>query len=342
MRLLVTGGAGFIGSNFVKMVHRNHKDVKITVLDALTYAGNLENFPPQLWNNKNFSFCRGNILDKQLVFKLMRQIDCVVHLASYTHIDRSIDLADPFIDTDFKGTQILLEAIRRHPVERFIHISTSEVYGSAQYIPMDESHPMLPQSPYAAAKAGADRLAYAYYLTYNLPIVIIRPFNTYGPNQYPEKLIPFFTTNAIEDKLLPVYGNGGNSRDWLHVDDCIKGIWAAIEADIKDIQGEIVNLGTEKDVDVLTVAKDILRNLDKPSSLIEFVQDRPGHVKRLLASYKKASSILDWAPTVSFKEGLNNTIDWYNTSKAWWKKIKKKREFREFERRWYGHLRRNR
>ncbi|HID94413.1 MAG TPA: dTDP-glucose 4,6-dehydratase [bacterium (Candidatus Stahlbacteria)] len=340
MRLLVTGGAGFIGSNFVKMAYKNHRNVIITVLDALTYAGNLENFPPELWNNKNFSFCRGNILDKHLVFKLIHQADCVVHFASYTHIDRSIDLSDPFIDTDFKGTQVLLEAIRKYPVERFIHISTSEVYGSAQYVPMDESHPIVPQSPYAAAKAGADRLAYAYHLTYNLPIVIIRPFNTYGPNQYPEKLIPFFITNAIENKPLPVYGDGKNSRDWLYVDDCVKGIWAAIEANIKDVQGEIINLGTEKDVDVLTIAQNILKDLDRLPSLIEFVRDRPGHVKRLVASYKKASSLLGWTPTVSFEEGLKKTIDWYNTSKGWWKKIKRKKEFREFEGRWYGYLRR--
>lgn len=338
MKLLVTGGAGFIGSNFVRWVLREHLDIKVTVLDALTYCGNLDNFPKEVWENDKFSFCQGNILDRELVFNLMKIQDAVVHFAAWTHIDRSIDLADPFIDTDFKGTHILLEAIRKYPVKRFIHISTSEVYGSAQYAPMDENHPLVPQSPYAASKAGADRLVHSYFLTYNLPVVIIRPFNNYGPNQYPEKLIPYFITRALKNKSLPVYGTGKNTRDWLWVEDCVKGIWKVLEK--KGIEGKVINLGSGKDYSILKVANAILKELKKPASLIEFVGDRPGHVKRVVASYEKAKKILNWAPEVSFSEGIKASVKWYKENTGWWQKIQSKKEFQQFERSWYSKLRR--
>ncbi|MCK4352403.1 dTDP-glucose 4,6-dehydratase [candidate division WOR-3 bacterium] len=337
MKLLVTGGAGFIGSNFVNLVLREHPNVNLTVLDALTYCGNLDNFSKEVWENKKFSFCHGNILDKDLVFKLMKNQDIVVHFAAWTHIDRSISLSDPFIDTDFKGTQVLLEAIRKEPVKRFVHISTSEVYGSAQYAPMDENHPIAPQSPYAAAKAGADRLVYSYWMTYKLPVVIIRPFNNYGPNQYPEKLIPYFITNAMKNKSLPVYGNGKNTRDWLWVEDCVKGVWATVEKE--GIEGEIINLGSGKDYSILDIAYSILNELKKPESLIEFVGDRPGHVKKLVTSCDKAKTLLDWSPQVSFEKGIKRTIDWYKNNPKWWEKIKKKKEFKDFEKGWYKKLR---
>jgi dTDP-glucose 4,6-dehydratase len=333
MNLLVTGGAGFIGSNFVKMVLKEHKDVKITVLDALTYSGNLENFPEEVWAKKEFHFCYGNILNRELVFNIMKNQDKVVHFAAYTHVDRSIDVADPFIDTDFKGTQILLEAIRKYPVKRFIHISTSEVYGSAQEIPMSEEHPLLPQSPYAGVKAGADRLVYSYWRTYNLPIVIIRPFNVYGENQYPEKLIPFFITRVIEGKNLPIYGDGKNTRDWTYVGDCVKGVWKILETE--GIEGEVINLGSGDEVSVLEISEIILEVLKKPKKLMKFVKDRPGHVKRLIADTKKARKIINWKNEVKFEEGLKKTIKWYKENKWWWKEIKNSREFKEFEKKWY-------
>lgn len=335
MNLLVTGGAGFIGSNFVRMVLDEHPDVKITVLDALTYCGNLDNFPPDVWQNDRFSFCHGNILDRELVFNLMKDQDKVVHFAAFTHIDRSIDLADPFIDTDFKGTFVLLEAIRKHPVQRFVHISTSEVYGSYRTI-MDEEHPIAPQSPYAASKAGADRLVYSYWVTYKLPVVIVRPFNVYGPYQYPEKLIPFFITRAIEDKELLIYGDGKNTRDWTNVFDCVHGIWKALET--LGIEGEVINLGSGEEVDILTISKIILDTLNKSHNSIKFISDRPGHVKRLVANYDKANRFLNWEVKIKFEAGLKQTINWYVANREWWQKIKSTPEFNEFERIWYSKL----
>ena len=341
MRLLVTGGAGFIGSNFVNMVLKEHPEVNVTVLDALTYCGNLDNFPSDVWKNKRASFCHGNILDRDLVFNLMKEFrpDGIIHFAAFTHIDRSIDLSDPFMDTDFKGTHILLEAIRKYPVHRFVHISTSEVYGTAQKVPMDETHPLNPQSPYAAAKAGADRLAYSYFLTYKLPIVVIRPFNAYGPNQYPEKLIPFFVTNAILGKNLLIYGDGKNTRDWTYVSDSVRGIWKVLQT--SNIEGETINVGTGEEMDVVGIAEVILEELKVQGfkgSKMEFIGDRPGHVKRLITSLDKAMNLIGWSPEIKFKEGLKRTISWYVDNKKWWEKIRESSEFKNFEDLWYKKL----
>lgn len=338
MNLLVTGGAGFIGSNFVKRA-LTFKETKVTVLDALTYAGNKKNFTHEVWVNSDFEFIQGNILDRDLVEDVMSSKDVVVHFAAYTHIDRSIDLSDPFIDTDFKGTHVLLEAARKRGVERFVHISTSEVYGSALYSPMDEEHPIRPQSPYAAAKAGADRLVFSYHITYKLPCVILRPFNNYGYNQYPEKLIPYFITNALDDKRLPIYGSGQNTRDWLWVEDCVEGVIKAITSDVDRINGEIINLGTGKAVSVNHIAENIIEILGKDGTLIERVSDRPGHVEKLIASYKKANELLDWQPKVTFEEGLKRTVFWYINNREWWEEIKGREEFKKFENRWYKSLR---
>ncbi len=336
MNLLITGGAGFVGSHFVKYILKNRKDFKVTVIDALTYCGNLDNFTEDVWDNENFTFVKGNILDKELVFELVKKADIIVHFAAYTHVDRSIDLSDPFIDTDFKGTQVLLEAARHYPVKKFIHISTSEVYGSAQYVPMDENHPLCPQSPYAAAKAGGDRLCYSYYITYKLPVIIIRPFNIFGPNQYPEKMIPLFITNAIDNKTLPIYGTGENTRDWTYVEDTVRAIDRAIDV---DAFGEVINIGTGKDYSVKFIAEKILEILGKPKELMEFVGDRPGHVKRLITSYKKAKEILGWEPEIDFLDGLKRTIKWYCENEWWWRKLKESPEFIEWEKRWYSKLR---
>lgn len=336
MNLLVTGGAGFIGSNFVKKVLKRG-DMNITVLDALTYAGNKKNFPPGVWDSPNFTFIEGNILDSDLVSRIISSQDMVVHFAAYTHIDRSIDLSDPFIDTDFKGTHILLESAKSSAIKRFVHISTSEVYGSAVYAPMDEEHPIRPQSPYAAAKAGADRLVYSYYVTYNFPSVIIRPFNNFGDNQYPEKLIPYFVTNAMDGKSLPMYGSGENTRDFLWVEDCVDGIIKALLVD--GIDGEVINLGTGVDFSVRYIAEKILDFLGEDRGLIESVGDRPGHVKRLIADYRKAEKLLDWRPVVEFDKGLEKTVDWYVKNREWWGEIKEREEFKEFEKNWYSFLR---
>ncbi len=336
MRLLVTGGAGFIGSNFVRCILEKRKDIRIIVLDALTYAGNLDNFPGWVWEDANFCFFHGDIRDETLVRNLMRNTDKVIHFAAETHVDRSIDNSDPFISTDIKGTQVLLETIRKEPVERFIHISTSEVYGTTEKVPMDEEHPLKPQSPYAAAKAGADRLAYSFFFTYDLPLIIIRPFNNYGPNQFPEKLIPLFITNAMEEKPLPVYGTGKNTRDWIYVKDCVKAFEKLLDVDVKKIKGEVINLGSGKDTNVLTIADTILGELGKDKSLIKFVADRLGHVKRHISSTEKAKKVIGWEAETDFQKGLISTIKWYKENEEWWRKIKEgKREYKEFYEKWY-------
>lgn len=337
MKLLVTGGAGFIGSNFVRHILEKRKDIQIIVLDALTYAGNIDNYSKSIWEDANFCFFHGDIRDETLVKNLVRNVDKVIHFAAETHVDRSIDNSDPFISTDIKGTQVLLETIRKHPVERFIHISTSEVYGSAEKVPMDEEHPLKPLSPYAAAKTGADRLVYSYFFTYDLPVVIIRPFNNYGSNQFPEKLIPLFITNAIENKPLPVYGTGKNTRDWVYVKDCVKALEKLIDIDIKKIKGEVINVGSGEDTDVLTITDTILKELGKDKSLIKFVKDRLGHVKRHISSTEKAKKIIGWEAETNFHEGLISTVKWYLENEEWWRKIKEgRREYKEFYERYYN------
>lgn len=324
-RLLITGGAGFIGSNFVKRILRNHTDWKVIVLDALTYAGNLDNFTHEEWDNPNFKFQRGDVRNEDDVKICYEQADAVVHMAAETHVDRSIDNSDPFASTDFKGTQVLLETLRKYShIERFIHISTSEVYGTAQTSPMDETHPLNPGSPYAACKAGADRLAFSFYKTYDLPVTIIRPFNNYGSNQYPEKMIPLFITQASENKPLPVYGDGKFTRDWLYVEDCCKAVEMALASDISLLKGESVNLGTGVDVSVIDIAKKILDMLGKPHSLIENVTDRPGHVEKLISSTDKAKVLLGWEAETKFEEGIEKTVNWYLENQKWWKKLRDK------------------
>ena len=339
MTILVTGGAGFIGSNFVKLCMRKHPEARVVVLDALTYCGNMENFTKEILESDNFEFIHGDVRDRELVEKTMQRVDKVIHFAAETHIDRSIDNSDPFISTDVKGSQVLLEAAKKHPVERFIHISTSEVYGTAEQIPMTEEHPLKPKSPYAAAKCGADRLAYAYFITYGVPTCIIRPFNNYGPNQFPEKLMPLFITNALEDKELPVYGAGKNTRDWLYVEDCCEALDRAMNIDVERIKGEVINLGTGKDYDVLTITRIILEAVGKPKSLIKHVGDRPGHVERLISATDKAEDLLSWEAGTGLEEGMQKTVDWFKANSDWWKKIREgRREYQDFYRDWYSRL----
>jgi len=333
-RVLVTGGAGFIGSNFVKELLKEKK-YQVIVLDKLTYAGNLDNFPSEVMKNPRFEFVRGDIAVRKDVQKVFKRVDIVINFAAETHIDRSIANIDPFVHTDFIGSYVLLEEFRKKPKDRFIQISTSEVYGSAQEVPMTEEHPIAPQSPYAATKAAADRLAYSYYKTYRLPIIVVRPFNNYGPNQYPEKLIPFFIANAMEDKPLYVYGSGKNTRDWLYVRDCVQALKKILEIDIENIKGEVFNLGSGKEYDVLEIAKIILDYFGKPKSLMKLVTDRPGHVERLISSTKKVKRTLKWQAQTNFSEGIIETIKWYENNQWWWQKIRKRKEYQRFYKEWY-------
>lgn len=338
MRLLITGGAGFIGSHFTKYILSKY-EYKVIILDALTYAGNIDNFNEDVWADPKFDFWHGNICDRDEVMNLMKKVDVVIHFAAETHVDRSIDNSDPFIATDVKGTQVLLEAARHCKLERFIHISTSEVYGTALRVPMTENHPLCPMSPYAAAKAGADRLAYSYFTTYDLPIVILRPFNTYGPNQHPEKLIPLFITNGLENKPLPVYGDGKNTRDWMYVLDLCEAIDLTLHADIGKIKGEVINIGTGKDTDVLTITGIILQELGKEEDLIRFIKDRPGHVKRHLCSTTKAKRLLGFMAKTQLIDGLRKTIKWYVENQTWWRIIKERsRAYKTFYEKWYKEM----
>ena len=316
-RLLVTGGAGFIGSNFTRRAVGQGHDV--VVLDKLTYAGNKENLR-DLLDAKKIRFVKGDVCDQGLVADLAAQADAVVHFAAETHVDRSILEAGNFVQTDVVGTFSVLEGCRKTNVDRVIQISTDEVYGEAEGNPCREDAPLMPKSPYAASKAGADRLAYSYFATYGLPVVISRCTNNYGPYQHPEKLIPLFVTNALEDKPLPVYGTGKNTRDWIYVDDHCAALDLLLEA--KGVEGEVFNIGASEEYSVNEIGTAILKTLGKPKTLLKSVADRPGHVRRHAVETKKIRSKLGWKPSRSFTQGLTETMQWYREHEAWWKPIK--------------------
>ncbi|MFA5104962.1 MAG: dTDP-glucose 4,6-dehydratase [Candidatus Margulisiibacteriota bacterium] len=332
--ILVTGGAGFIGSNFARYLLVKHPQYKVIVLDALTYAGNPENIA-DLSANKNFEFAKGDIRDKGFVDSLMSRCDNVVHFAAETHVDRSIMNADSFITTDVYGTYILLEAAKKYAVKKFVHISTDEVYGEAPGRPSDEEDALYPKSPYAASKAGADRLVYSYFTTYGMPVVISRCANNYGPYQYPEKLIPLFATNAMEDKPLPVYGTGKNTRTWIHVQDHCEAVDRLLHCEEKH-HGEAFNISSREEYGVLEIADVILKTLGKPKTLIKHIQDRPGHVVRHAVDPSKIEKALGWKSKISFEDGIRETILWYKDNISWWKNIKEKQsDYKEFQKSWY-------
>jgi dTDP-glucose 4,6-dehydratase len=317
-RILVTGGAGFISSAFVRHLLQA-TPYEVVSLDALTYAGNLENLA-DIRSHERLSFVQGDIRDEALVRSVVEQVDVIVNAAAESHVEKSIlEGASEFVATNVEGTRVLLDAMRDVPVERFILISSSEVYGTAETDPMDEEHPLNPRSPYAATKAGADRLAYAYRATYELPIVIVRPFNNYGPRQHPEKVIPRFVIQALEDKPLTVHGDGSASRDWLYVDDDAEAIEALIEADLDKVAGEVINLATGVDVSVSRIADLVLEELGKPASLKDFVRERPGQVRRHVGSTEKAERLLGWRARTSLEDGLGRTVQWYRENEAWWR-----------------------
>lgn len=319
--ILVTGGAGFIGSNFINYLHRHHPEYKILLLDALTYAGNLDNISNALKGNGHFRFHHGNITHPDIVNTLVSQSDIVIHFAAESHVTRSIYDNGLFFETDVIGTQVVANAAVNHGVELFIHISSSEVYGTALNSPMNEDHPLNPMSPYAAAKAGADRLVYSYMKTYGMPAVIVRPFNNYGPCQHLEKAIPNFIVSALQDQPVTIHGNGESSRDWMYVEDTCRALCRVLHAGRDGIVGETINLGSGVDTRVIHIAKKVLKILDKPESLIEHITDRPGQVTRHIACAKKAKRLLDWETAVSLDEGLARTVEFYRQNPQWWEKF---------------------
>jgi dTDP-glucose 4,6-dehydratase len=320
--ILITGGAGFIGSNFVRHLFNKYPDYKLIVLDLLTYAGNPENLPDEIKESPRFEFWYGNVNNGGLVDALVSKADAVVHFAAESHVARSIFDDRIFFETDVLGTQTVAGAVLEHPrVERFIHISTSEVYGTAMRSPMDEDHPLNPMTPYASAKAGADRLVYSYWATYDLPAVIVRPFNQYGPYQHLEKVIPRFITSALLDQPLTVHGDGSSKRDWTFVSDTCEGIDCILHADLKLVKGQVVNIGSGYDLDVLSIAKRILSLMDKPQSLIQYIGERPGQVQHHICSAERLAGMLGWRATISFEAGLAKTIDWYSNNQDWWRKL---------------------
>jgi dTDP-glucose 4,6-dehydratase len=330
-KYLVTGGAGFIGSNFIRYLLEKYDDAKVVNLDKLTYAGNLENLT-DVENDPRYTFVKGDIADNAVVSSLMKDgMDYVVNFAAETHVDRSIGDPTDFIRTDVFGAYVLLENSKEHGVKRFIQISTDEVYGSISEGYATEESPLMPSNPYSASKAGADRLAYSYYATYGLPVIVTRASNNFGPNQYPEKLIPLFVTNAIEDIPLPLYGDGRNVRDWLYVRDHCDAVDFIVE---KGVDGEVYNVagGNEKmNIDITNFIVDFL---GKPKSIIKPVKDRLGHDRRYALSGEKLSK-LGWSPAGEFEQEMRDTIDWYVNNPQWWKKIKSG-EFKEYYLRQYG------
>jgi dTDP-glucose 4,6-dehydratase len=329
-KYLITGGVGFIGSNFIHYLFEKHQNIEVINLDKLTYAGNLDNLKdiePEL----SYQFVKGDICDRNVVANLMAGCDYVINFAAESHVDRSIGQPDDFIRTDIFGTFVLLESAKKFSIKKFIQISTDEVYGSIAKGSFKETDPLMPSSPYSASKAGADRLAYSYFVTYNLPVIITRCSNNFGPYQYPEKLISLFITNAIEDKKLPLYGDGKNVRDWIFVRDHCEAIDFVLHY---GTDGEVYNIGGGNERNNLTITQLILKKLGKSNDLIKYVTDRPGHDRRYSVDCTKLKA-LGWQPKFSFDEAMSSTIDWYKNNRRWWEKIKSG-EYLEYYKKHYG------
>jgi len=318
-KILITGGAGFIGSNFLRYMINKYQNYEITNLDALTYCGNLENLR-EIEDNTNYTFIKGYITNKELVNQITKNMDYIINFAAETHVDRSINDPSIFIKSNIMGTQVLLESAKENNVKKFLQISTDEVYGTlGKNGYFQEDTPLSPNSPYSASKAGADLMVRAYHKTYKLPVNITRCSNNYGPYQYPEKLIPLMIYNALDDKELPVYGDGLNVRDWLHVYDHCTAIDLVLH---KGRDGEIYNIGGNNEKKNIEIVKLILENLNKPESLIKYVEDRPGHDRRYAIDSTKIRKELGWKPKYTFEKGIVETIKWYCENKKWWTKIK--------------------
>jgi dTDP-glucose 4,6-dehydratase len=333
MKLLVTGGAGFIGSHFIRHMMKR-KDVRLIInLDKLTYAGHLDNLR-EFTADKRYRFIRGDIASTLLVQRLIKGMDAIVNFAAETHVDRSIHDAAPFLHSNVIGVQVLLEAARKAGVRRFLQISTDEVYGSIPKGYASEKANLDPRSPYSASKAAADHLVMAYYHTHGLPVLITRAGNNYGPYQYPEKFLPLFITHALTDQPLPLYGDGLNIREWLHVTDHCQGIEKVLR---KGHAGEIYNIGTGQGWTNLSVARTLLRYLRKPESLIRRVPDRQGHDRRYSMSVAKIKRELGWSPAIRFEDGLLETIQWYQSHRRWWEMILyRSKTYRHYYRKQYA------
>jgi dTDP-glucose 4,6-dehydratase len=320
--ILVTGGAGFIGSNFIRHIFYKYPEYKIVVLDALTYAGNIENVPVEIRDSNRFEFWYGNLNNLDLVNDLVERSETIVHFAAETHVARSLYLNRVFFITDVLGTQAIANAILRHSdkVERFVHVSTSEVYGTALREPMDEDHPINPTTPYAAAKAGADRLVSSYVESYDIPAVIVRPFNNYGSRQHLEKVIPRFITSAILGEPLTIHGDGSAARDWLFVEDTADALDRVLHAPLSDVKGEVLNLGTGISISVLDIAKKIIEIFGLDDGQLTYIDERFGQVQNHISSTEKAERIVGFRAHTMFDEGLLRTVEWYKNNKVSWEK----------------------
>jgi dTDP-glucose 4,6-dehydratase len=323
MNLLVTGAAGFIGSNFVRRIADGSlSDIStIKILDKLTYAGNRSNLEGVDYETK-FSLVNGDICDPNLVASLIREVDGVINFAAESHVDRSISSAAEFVSTNVAGVQVLLDAIKASGKNiRFLQVSTDEVYGSIESGSWDENSPLLPNSPYSASKAGGELLARAYHRTHGMDVVVTRCSNNYGTHHFPEKLIPLFITNLLEGKKVPVYGNGKNVRDWLHVDDHCRGIYTAL---MNGRSGEVYNIGGGRELSNLEITHLILQAMGATESSIEYVEDRKGHDLRYSVDWTKINRELGYEPQVKFEDGLRDTVEWYQNNRAWWEPLKKR------------------
>ncbi len=335
MNILVTGGAGFIGSNFIRFLlnPENRGKVRVINLDKLTYAGNLENLkdlPP----SDDYRFVRGDIGDRGLVEGVVKEVDGIINFAAESHVDRSLYEPDLFLRTNVLGVQVLLQAAHSAKLKRFLQVSTDEVYGSLtpEEPPFREDNPLAPNSPYAASKAAADLLVRSYYKTYGFPAVVTRCSNNYGPYQFPEKLIPLLISNALDGQSLPIYGDGLNVRDWIHVEDHCRALLRVFE---KGREGEVYNIGGDGERTNLEITETILRVLGKPKGLIRHVTDRPGHDRRYAIDFSKIKGELGWSPSVSLPEGLTRTIHWYQEQEDWWRRVKSG-AYRDFYEKHYG------
>jgi dTDP-glucose 4,6-dehydratase len=320
--ILVTGGAGFIGSNFIEHIFYKYPEYKIVVLDALTYAGNIENVPAEIRDSNRFEFWYGNLNNLDLVDDLVERAEIIVHFAAETHVALSLYLNRVFFITDVLGTQAIANAILRHSdkVERFVHVSTSEVYGTALREPMDEDHPINPTTPYAAAKAGADRLVSSYVESYDIPAVIVRPFNNYGPRQHLEKAVPRFITSAILGEPLTIHGDGSAARDWLFVEDTADALDRVVHAPLSNVKGEVLNLGTGISISVLDIAKKIIEIFGLDQGHMTYIDERFGQVQSHISSTEKAERIVGFNAHTAFDEGLLRTVEWYKNNKGSWEK----------------------
>ena len=330
-KVLITGGAGFIGSHYARLALKEHDDWEVTVLDKLTYAGNLDNLK-DIESHSRYSFVKGDICDKELLDELLSQrFDILVNFAAESHVDRSIQDATPFVKTNVEGTQVLLDAAGQHEVALFLQVSTDEVYGSleSEFGSFTEESPFLPNNPYSATKAAAECLCRAYHQTFGMPVIVTRCANNFGPAQFPEKLIPTVITNALEDTKIPIFGSGQSIRDWVFVEDHCRGIDLAIQS---GRPGQVYNINGSSEKPNLELAQLILSMMDKPQSLIEFVGGRPGDDRKYAIDASKIREELGWKSATTFEEGLRKTIDWYADNERWWQPIKHRKEFAEYYR----------